>query len=111
MAPKKDTPTIIVMESKKKTLPLSDFIENRKKKVEKKEHHFALHKSETVNCPDCGKIIFSDGIYSGCICFGDDNKKVHIKKSEQGYTIKFGHGWDVENIGMLLEVLRSKENG
>jgi hypothetical protein len=112
MAPQAEPkpPVVVVLEIKKKR-PLSDFIENRKKKFEKKEHHFQLEKSETVACHDCGQTIFSEGAYSGCICFGDSDKKVHIKKSEDGYNIRFGRGWDIENMEMLLEVLRSNKNG
>lgn len=87
--------------------PLSDFIERRKKK---KEHFIKMEKSETISCSDCGQEIFSDGAYSGCICFGD-SKKLHVKKSEGGYSVKFGRGWDIENIQMLLEVLRGRKNG
>ena len=95
--------------SNKKGLPLSDFIESRKGKLEKKEHHFQLEKSETVSCPDCGQSIFAAGAYSGCICFGESDKKVHIKKSEDGYSIRFGKAWDVENMIMLLEILRRRK--
>jgi hypothetical protein len=102
-------PVVIVLAPKKR--PLADFVENRKKKLDKKEHFIQLEKSETVSCSDCGQNIFSNGMYSGCICYGEDNKKLYIKKSEGGYNIKFGRGWDVENIEMLLEVLRSKKNG
>jgi hypothetical protein len=104
-------PTVIVLEQKKKPLPLSNFVENRKKKLAKKEYHFSLEKSESIRCPDCWNTIFSEGLYSGCVCFGDTDKKLHIKKAEDGYTVRFGRGWDPDNIEMLLEVLRSKENG
>ena len=96
---------------KKKSRPLSDFVENRKKKLGKKEHFIQLEKSETVSCSDCGQTIFSEGAYSGCICYGDSDKKVYIKKSEDGFKIRFGKGWDIDNTEMLLEVLRSKKNG
>lgn len=105
-------PTIIVLEAKKKSRPLSEFVENKKKKIlAKKEYHFSLEKTESIRCPDCWNTIFSQGLYSGCICFGDTDKKLHIKKSEDGYSVKFGRGWDADNIEMLLEVLRSKQNG
>lgn len=107
--PKEESkPTVILLAPKKR--PLEEFVENRKKKLSKKEHFIQMEKSETVSCPDCGNSIFSNGLYSGCICFGD-NKKLHIKKSEDGYKISFGKGWDAENIEMLLEILRNKTNG
>lgn len=105
---KEEKPSVVViLEVPKKALPLVDFVENRKKKLNKKEHFFQLEKSESVSCSDCRKTIFADGVYSGCICFGENDKKLHIKKSENGYSVKFGRGWDLENIEMLLEVLRS----
>lgn len=99
------------IEKTKKGSPLKDFVENRKKKLEKKEHFIQLEKSETILCTDCGQTLFSEGVYSGCICFGESNKKIHIKKTEGGYSVCFGRGWDIDNITMLLEVLRSKTNG
>jgi len=108
MAPKKEVPfTIIKLDAAKKKLPLSDFIENRKKK---KEYFIKMEKSETINCQDCGQLIFNDSGFSSCICFGD-SKKVKLKKTEGGIKISFGRNWDADNIEMLLEVLRSKENG
>jgi hypothetical protein len=104
-------PAAIIIIKPKKPRPLEEFVENRKKKLNKKEHFIKMEKSEAVSCGDCGQSIFSDGIYSGCICYGENNKKLHIKKSEDGYKIRFGRGWDVENIEMLLEVLRGNKNG
>lgn len=92
----------------KKGSPLKGFLENRKKPKE-----FAVHmaKGENVNCPDCKKNIFDGKLFSGCICLGDDmEKKVFIKKTEEGIKVRFSKGWDQENIEMLLEVLR-KRNG
>ena len=68
-----------------------------------------MAKGEHVDCPDCKKNIFDGQVFSGCVCLGDDmDKKIYIKKSEDGMKIRFGRGWDPENIEMLLEVLRSK---
>jgi regulator of replication initiation timing len=99
-------PTIVILEPKKKVRPLHNFVENRKNK---KEHFIKMEKSETVSCSDCGQDIFSEGVYSGCICFGE-SKKLRVKKSEDGYVIRFGRDWDIENIEMLLEVLRDKKD-
>jgi hypothetical protein len=93
---------------KKKGSPLKAFLENRKKP---KEFVVQMAKGEQVDCPDCGKNIFDGSIYAGCICLGDDmDRKVFIKKSEDGIKIRFARGWDTENIEMVLEVLR-KKNG
>jgi len=93
----------------KKSRPLSDFVENRKKKLGKKEFSIEMKKGESFDCPDCGNKIFSDSGFSGCICFGDVGK-VYLKKTESGIKVSFPKSWDPENIEMLLEVLRSKKN-
>jgi hypothetical protein len=94
----------------KKESPLKGFLENRKQKqIKAPEFHVQMAKGEHVHCPDCGKDIFDGAAFSGCICLGDDrDKKVHITKTEEGIKVRFGRGWDAENIEMLLEVLRSK---
>lgn len=93
----------------KKESPLKGFLDQRKKKSAPPEFHIEMAKGEHVSCPDCKKDIFDGQAFSGCICLGDDmDKKIYVKKSEDGVKIRFGRGWDEENIEMLLEVLRSK---
>ena len=95
--------------SAKKESPLKGFLDTRKTKPKPSEFAIEMAKGEHVNCPDCKKNIFDGEMFSGCVCLGDDmDKKIHIKKTEDGMKIRFGRGWDVENIEMLLEVLRSK---
>lgn len=90
--------------SPKKDLPLKAFL-NRKKKP--KEFRVEISKSETRDCDSCGKTIFGNSGFSGCLCFGpDQNRKLWIKKSEDGVQIRFSNGWSAENIEMLLETLR-----
>jgi hypothetical protein len=97
------------VESKKKESPLKGFLDQRKNKQKPSEFAIEMAKNEQVNCPDCKKNIFDGKVFSGCVCLGDDmDKKIHIKKTEEGVKIRFGRGWDLENIEMLLEVLRSK---
>lgn len=92
--------------SKKKSRPLKEFLEKRQSK---KEFSVQMAKGETVSCPDCRKNIFDGTLFSGCVCLGDDmERKVFIKKSEDGIKVRFSKGWDQENIEMLLEVLRKK---
>ncbi len=100
----------VVKESNnKKISPLNDFLKGRKDKLRKNEYPVQMSKGEHVNCPDCKKDIFKNEVFSGCICFGDDmDKKVYMTKHEKGVKVRFGNGWDPENIEMLLEVLRSK---
>ena len=95
---------IVKKEKIKKGSPLKDFLERKKKP---KEYHVEISKSETVNCPDCFHTIYGEGVFSGCICLGEDqNKKLWIKKNYNGIQVKFSKSWDPENIEMLLETLR-----
>jgi hypothetical protein len=91
--------------------PVKEFLAKREQKKAKKEFDIHLDKSEKVSCPDCGKEIFNEKVFSGCICYGDDrDKKIYMKKTETGVKIRFGRGWDPENIAMLLETLRNKND-
>jgi hypothetical protein len=93
----------------KKGSPLKSFLEARTKKSKPKEFVIEMAKGENVTCPDCKKNIFDGQLFSGCICLGDDmERKVFIKKTEEGIKVRFSKGWDQENIEMLLEVLRRK---
>lgn len=90
----------------KKKRPLNEFLEKKKKN---KEFSIQLTKGEQVSCPDCRKNIFDGSVFSGCICLGADmDKKLFIKKSEDGIKVRFSKSWDPENIEMLLEVLQKK---
>ena len=94
---------------KKLTKPLKAFFEKRKEKLKKNEFSITLMKGEQVHCPDCGKNIFDGKAFAGCICLGDDmERKLFIKKTEDGIKVRFGKGWDSENMEMLLDVLRRK---
>lgn len=96
-----------VLEPKKKVSPLKSFLDSRGQK--QKEFSVEMSKGETVHCPDCHKNIFDGNFFSGCVCLGDDmERKVFIKKTESGLNVRFSKGWDPENIEMLLEVLRKK---
>lgn len=93
----------------KKSSPLGGFLEERKNKLKKNEHHVQMAKNQNVSCPDCGQEIFKNEAYSGCICMGENmDSKVYITKSEDGVKVRFGKGWDQENIELLLDVLRGK---
>ena len=93
----------------KKGSPLKDFLGKREQKKNKNEFSIEMVKGETVRCPDCGNALISNAAFTGCVCLGEDmNKKVFIAKTEEGIKIRFGRGWDSENIEMLLEVLRRK---
>jgi len=90
----------------KKARPLAEFLDKRKKK---NEYSVVMAKGEQVDCPDCGKNLFDGKVFAGCICLGDDmERRVFIKKEQDGIKVRFSKGWDEENIEMLLEVLRKK---
>ena len=89
--------------------PVKGFLDERKKKLEKKEYAVEMVKGEHVSCPDCGQNIFNGEVFSGCVCLGDDmEKKIYLTKTETGVKVRFGKGWDIENIEMLLDVMRRK---
>lgn len=102
-------PNFVEPPKMKKSSPIKDFLDARKNKPKKEGFSVQMAKGETVDCPDCGKNIFNGQVFSGCVCLGDDmQRRVFIKKSEDGISIRFSKGWDKENIEMLLEVLRRK---
>lgn len=111
VAPKEEPkPSAVIILQPKKVRPLSDFVENRKKKLGKKEFSIEMAKSEKmVDCPDCGQTVFNGTGISACICYGNDmGRKVFLKKTEDGIKVSFPKSWSAENIEMLLEVLRRK---
>ena len=96
---------VIKKEPSKKELPLKKFLDRKKPK----EYHVEIAKSETVDCESCGQTIFGPNLFSCCICYGEDqHKKIWIKKSENGIIVKFSKSWNPENIEILLECLRRK---
>lgn len=108
---KEEAPVVEVVEVKQKGSPVKDFLDGRKKKIKKSEYFVELVKNETVSCPDCRGNIFDGKVFSACVCYGQDmQKKVFVKKCEDGVKISFSRSWDIENINMLLETLR-KSNG
>lgn len=90
----------------KKKRPLTEFLEKAKKKH---EYSVVMAKGEQVDCPDCGHNLFDGKVFAGCVCLGADmERKVFIKKEQDGIKVRFSKGWDEENIEMLLDVLRRK---
>ena len=66
-----------------------------------------------LHCPDCGGKEFDGDKFVGCVCLGDlaTEGNLKVQKSEDGnYRIVFGRGWDRDNIEMLLEILKRKQN-
>jgi hypothetical protein len=91
----------------RKGSPLKEFLERKKKP---KEYRVEIAKSETVNCPDCGQTIYGAvSGFSACICYGDDqHRKIWLKKTDDGVSLRFSKKWSAENIEMLLQTLRDK---
>ena len=110
-SPKKDVPTIPLKQIEKiaeaPVKKASKFREFMEKKRKPKEFSVRMVKGETIDCPDCGNVLISNKIFTGCVCLGDSNK-LFIKKSEDGIKIRFSRGWEQENIEMLLEILRKQ---
>jgi hypothetical protein len=97
---------VVKKEVAKKELPLKKFLDRKRKPV---EHHVEMSKSETIYCNDCAQPIFGSCGLSACICYGEDkNRKIWVKKNEDGISVRFSKSWSTENIEMLLEALRSK---
>lgn len=84
--------------------PVKEFLDKRKKE-------FSVHiaKGELVNCTDCGKEIFDGNTIHPCICYGNSGK-IFLKKTEDGIKVRFSKNWDFDNIEMLLDLLRKKNN-
>lgn len=93
----------------KKESPLKNFLDKKKQKTKPTEFKIEMMKGETVDCPDCGKNIFDGEGIQTCICYGDSGK-IFLKKTETGIKIRFGKNWDIENIQMLLDALRRKND-
>jgi hypothetical protein len=106
------TPIIIPLKRDEQTAQhkkISKFREYMEKKRKPKEFSLEMIKGEVISCPDCGNALISDRIFTGCVCLGDNREsKVYIKKHEDGIKIRFGRGWDQDNIVMLLQALRRK---
>jgi hypothetical protein len=94
----------IAVKASKKPRPLQSFLDKKKQKV----FNIPLHmvKSES-NCPDCGVDIFNGSSITPCICYGDVGK-IFLKKTESGIKVRFSKGWELENIEMLLDVLKKR---
>lgn len=78
-----------------------------------KNQKWMMSKAEIDSrCPDCGGKEFSGNQFVGCICMAAmRGSKVQVLKHESGnYELKFGRGWDSENIELLLEILKRRNN-
>src|SRR5690606_11809930 len=85
------------METKK--TKLKAFLENVEKK---RQEPMSLDKSENINCPDCGTVIYTNNTKSikTCVCFGDHAyKEIKIQKTENGKVkIKLPKSFCIENV-------------
>ena len=92
-------------EPKAKKNKLKEFMD---KKVKKTEVSFS---KKEISCPDCAKKLYKGGdSFSLCICFGEFmGQELKIKKSNNQYTFKFPKQFGLENIEMMLDVIKSKK--
>lgn len=95
-----------VKEDKKSKL--KDFLAFRESK---RQEPIEIDKSENINCPDCDTNLYKkedDGI-TLCICYGQSmNKTIKFKKSEDGtIKLKFPKKFDIENIEMILDAIKT----
>ncbi len=63
-----------------------------------------------IKCPDCHAALFKGEQWVACICFGDLKSGIKLTKSENGVKVAFSNKWDIENIELLLSVLRNITN-
>ena len=105
-----EIPKIKEAKSMKKNLnsDLEAFLGNKKQK--KNSFKIELKKSDKCACDTCGKEIFGNDIFSGCVCMGTDaQNRVHVlRKSDNSVIVKFHKSWDEENTEVLVSILRSK---
>lgn len=98
-----------IMDNLSKKSKLKEFLENReKKRTEKVE----LDKNETISCPDCKTNLYKgENHFKLCLCYGEHfNKEIKIKKAEDGkYKFKFPKSFDLDNVEMLLEAIKSNK--
>lgn len=79
------------------------------KKMKKPIVQILMAKGETIDCPDCGQVIFKDEKMTGCVCMGDSRQgKIFIKKTESGVSVRFSKDWDEESVQLLLQTIRQR---
>lgn len=98
-----------IMDSSSKKSKLRDFLDNRENK---RKEDIELGKGEEINCPDCGTNLYKgEKHFKLCICYGENyNKEIKIKKTEGGkFNFKFPKSFDIDNVEMLLEAIKSNK--
>ena len=98
-----------VKKSTKKESPLKGFLDRKISKSKKNEFEFKMVKADEVTCPDCRQELFKNQVYTGCVCMGENmDSKIWIKKSANGVSVRFSKDWSVDNMEVLLDLLRRK---
>ena len=95
------------MEEHSKKSKLKQFLEQRESR---RTESLELDKSE-IKCPDCTGVLYKGEKHIDlCICYGEhyDSKIKIVKSKEGGVKLKFPKKFEVENIEMLLDVLKNK---
>jgi hypothetical protein len=86
---------------------LKDFLT---KKSEKQNSFKSFGAS--IDCPDCGSSLYKGGDKINlCICYGQfANEDIKIIKKSENYKLKFPKKFDVDNMGMLMDAIKKKNN-
>lgn len=98
-----------IMNSTNKKSKLKEFLESREKK---RQEQVELDKGEKIACKDCGDTLYKgENHFKLCLCYGEHYKKeIKIKKTEDGkYKFKFPRSFDIDNVEMLLEAIKSNK--
>ena len=83
----------------------------RRRAGKSREFSVEMSKGDSASCPACGNVIFSNGAFAGCICYGDSRqRKVFVRPTDSGVQVRFGRGWDAEDMEMLVETLRRRNS-
>jgi hypothetical protein len=83
---------------------LKQFVEKRKRSLPMKDQHLV--------CKDCGTVLHKSGDkhVKLCMCYGNNfNKKIELKKTEDGYKLVFPSSFDKDDFEQFLKLLTSKK--
>lgn len=96
-------------EVENKKSKLKQFLEKRE---EKRKTPLEITKTE-VKCPDCKSTLYKsekEKKINLCVCFGEHRgSSIFFKKSENGKVkLNFPKNFDIENVEMLLDIIKKK---
>jgi hypothetical protein len=95
-------------DSKSKKSKLKEFLD---KKVKKTEGSVKIVQKQ-ISCPDCSTVLYKgEDKFNLCLCYGEHyGKDIKIKKNkDNSYSFKFPKSFEMENIEMLLDTIKSSK--